>query len=315
MNLRKKHSLPEMLFGNSIIPACVPFYYRLYILGRKACRSAQNRVRSILRGSAPVTDSVVIGQNAVIKLNGRKKPLVNKTCMGIDADLGLDGVKKIVRDIDKLKKLLDDKGLKYTSTAGSFKGKDFVSSKEKNKLWENAWVLASARVKPEDVILDMGGASTIFSFFLAKTGCEVHVVDNDWGNHGIIYNARFVANKMKWNMKMHTKNLAKKLPFSDSYFDKIFSICVLEHLPPRGRRNMMREVGRLLKPGGIAGFTLDYDAGRKDPFTDKGIRYFTKDRLLNDVIAPSGLDIYGNGELVDDCPADFFLGSLFLTKP
>ena len=76
----------------------------------------------------------------------------------------------------------------------------------------------------------------------------------------------------------------------------------------------MREIKRVLKPGGLVGLTFDYDSKRDTPGLDKGIRYSLKDRLTGDIIGPSGLAVYGNEKLTDDCPGDFFLGSLFLTK-
>jgi SAM-dependent methyltransferase len=115
-------------------------------------------------------------------------------------------------------------------------------------------------------------------------------------------------------MRVYRRDISKKLPFKNEFFDKVFCVCVLEHLPSFMRRCLMREINRVLKPGGIAGLTFDYDATRNTPGLDKGIRYSFREKLINDIIAPSKLKIYGNAKLVDDCPKHLFAGSLFLSK-
>lgn len=49
---------------------------------------------------------------------------------------------------------------------------------------------------------------------------------------------------------------ALRLPYKDNTFDRVFSISVLEHLVGKGDIDAVREVGRVLKPGGIFVFTL-----------------------------------------------------------
>jgi SAM-dependent methyltransferase len=252
--------------------------------------------------------------NRLLRVGQTKTPLINKTFSGLKADLERPDVKTIVSELKELQDTLTSKGLKFTSAGGSFKSKDYVPAKELNKMWENAWVLACAAPKPGEVVLDLGGASTIFSFYLALKGCRVYCIDNDWGCHGIIYNAAFVAGKMKWPIKIYDRDLALRLPFEGAFFDKVFCICVLEHLGSVVRQALMREIRRVLRSGGLAAFTFDYDAGRKDERFDKGIRYMLKERFLNDVLSPSGLAVAGNQNFLDDCPADFFLGTLFLEK-
>lgn len=48
------------------------------------------------------------------------------------------------------------------------------------------------------------------------------------------------------------------------------------------------------------------------PFFDKGLRCALKEKFMEDILKPFGLEIYGNKALLDDCPFDFFLGILFL---
>lgn len=304
----------QILFGDAIVPACVPLYYRLYLLLAKLRRSLTGRLSSqgkeTLKAASP--DNIIHG---AIAFGDRREPLWNKTVMSREADFQAAGINKKVEELKQLEGLLATKNLRTTSAAGSFKKKDFSLRGAQNKLWENAWLLAIAQPKAGAKVLDLGGASTIFSFALAARGCRVSVVDNDWGSHGLIYNARHVASVMKWDMRVLNRDLARQLPFPDSSLDLVTCVCVLEHLPSQVRRLTMAEIGRVLNPGGLACLTIDYDAGRADPRFDKGLRYGLKERLSRDVLEPSGLILAGNQVLLDDCPDDFFLGALFLKKP
>jgi 2-polyprenyl-3-methyl-5-hydroxy-6-metoxy-1,4-benzoquinol methylase len=179
------------------------------------------------------------------------------------------------------------------------------------KLWENAWILTHADVKPESRILDAGGASTIFSFYLASKGCEVCVIDSDWLKQGIIENATAVACAMNWNMKVISGDITKPFPYPPDYFDSVFCICVLEHLSSPQRRQAMRNLSACLKPGGLIGLTIDYDIERGG---DKGLRFRDRELIDNDLILPSGLALYGNAHLTDEYDDRFFLGALVLKK-
>jgi len=311
----------QILFGDAIVPRCVPFTYRLYLLIKKLQRSCAKRRSAKQTDPASVSAAgksmAAAGEEVFVKkprLGGGTGPLINKTVSSIDEDLTQPDVSVVVRDLTRFKALLEEKGLSTTSAAGSFKKKDFVPFKEKNKLWENAWLLTHAAPVAGEKVLDIGGASTLFSFYLAWKGAAVSVVDNDWGLHGLIYNARYVAHVMLWPMTVFNRDVREPLPFADSSFDKVYCVCVLEHLSPSVRQKTMAEVHRVLKPGGICALTIDYSAGRCESAMDQGLRFGHPKTLQRDVLAPSRLGIWGNQVLTDDCPPEFFLGALFLRK-
>lgn len=190
----KQSSTYQVLFGDSIVPGCVPFYYRINLLWRKLTRSVKGR-KSKNKFINPSKQEIFNESDRLLSFGDRKTPIINKTFLNLKSDLGDYDVKPIVSELRALQDFLTSKGLRFTSAGGSFKSKDYVPNKELNKMWENAWVLACARPRPGEIILDLGGASTIFSFYLASKGCRVYCVDNDWGCHGIIYNTRAVAKK------------------------------------------------------------------------------------------------------------------------
>ncbi len=51
----------------------------------------------------------------------------------------------------------------------------------------------------------------------------------------------------------------------DNHFDAIFSVSVLEHVPPDQIKNVAREMHRLLKPGGVSIHSLDWAHKHYDP--------------------------------------------------
>jgi SAM-dependent methyltransferase len=50
----------------------------------------------------------------------------------------------------------------------------------------------------------------------------------------------------------------RELSYADEFFDRVFSISVLEHIPDDGDSAAMREIGRVLKPGGRVTLTVPF---------------------------------------------------------
>src|SRR5262249_44769094 len=53
---------------------------------------------------------------------------------------------------------------------------------------------------------------------------------------------------------------ARHLTYQDGFFDRIFSISVLEHIPDHGDSEAMREIARVLRPGGTVTLTVPFAA-------------------------------------------------------
>lgn len=241
-------------------------------------------------------------------------PPINKSWLQLEEDFKIKQVSRIANEIERLKEILSRKGLKYSTWIGDFSTVDLGA--ERNKLWENAWIISNCKITGKESVLDVGGASTIFSFYLASKGCEVFVIDIDWFNYGLVSNAQYVNKKMGWNMRIFKRNITLPFPFQNNYFDHVFCISVLEHLPSSERQKVSREMGRVLKINGILGLTFDYDEkrGQLEKSGDNGLRFSMFRKIKTDIINPSGLSIYGNTKLTDDCPKEHFMGALFLKK-
>lgn len=92
------------------------------------------------------------------------------------------------------------------------------------------------------------------------TGSFGLTVANHIGTTGKIYGVD-LANKQLEHARHKTRNAEvpyefhrasiDELPFDDASFDGIVSVLVFHHVPPTVRRGAIREVARVLKPGGF----------------------------------------------------------------
>ena len=298
-------------------PSYLPPHVRLGLKLRKLCRQTTTRWQEHRATRRPLDPALQDGEpdRPLVPEAANLSEAINKCARWYEEDLQRPDVAPIVERIQALKAALRSRGLKYTNTAGNFLAREFIAETERGKLWENAWVLRHADVRPGQEVVDIGGASTMLSFYLASLGCRVTVVDNDWANCGTLYNANHVARAMSWRLRALDRDIARPLPFPDGSLDRVFSVCVIEHLPPWLRQFLLREIGRVLRPGGLAAFTTDFDATRPVLLTDKGLRFAYWRKFERDVLAPSGLAVFGPADWTDACAPEGFLGAFFLQKP
>ena len=303
---------------NERYPPYLPFYWRFYLVLRKFYRQTATRLaEKSAQRQGPVgivDDGEACWTTPQESLIANPVSAINKAAFWLDQDMARPEIQAIAEEINHLKATLRARQLAFTTTAGTFISRMFYPRTERTKLWENSWTIYHSAVKSGHRVLDIGGASTAFAFYLASLGCSVSVIDNDWSNCGMIYNTNYVGKKMGWDIKAYDHDVAKCLPFPDNYFDRVFSICVVEHLTSQVRRFLMKELARVVKPAGIVAVTTDYDHKRKVLLTDKGLRFAYRQKFDEDIIKPSGLKIYGNTDFIDAYPQENFLGAVFLKK-
>lgn len=98
---------------------------------------------------------------------------------------------------------------------------------------------------------------------------------------------------------------ARHLPYPDASFDAIYSISVLEHIPDAGDAEAVRELGRVLKPGGAVAITVPFDhSGCREDWLEDDVyerrferepifyqRHYDCPSLHARLVAPSGLSL------------------------
>jgi len=138
------------------------------------------------------------------------------------------------------------------------------------KGWACAWPIALLEVPPGSRVLDVGcGSHPYYAQYFLKKGCEAHGMD-----------AKYEEEKMKkgWGISPETiadnpdihfhLGLAGDGVGPEKYFDLVTCISIVEHIydstfvldPDNPMRHMaaLRDMLRMLKPGGVLALTYDF---------------------------------------------------------
>ena len=242
--------------------------------------------------------------------------IINKTME--PSDLECKEAQDIIRELNDLIITLKKRGLKISSWYGCFeldgdKNSEEVVNRGYNYqplpgavddvnfpwflYWEIVWVVLHADFRPGQRVIDLGGSSSLFSFYLASKGLEVTTVDLQ---EELVKNANHVAGTMDWKLANHVMDM-RYLEF-DTEFDHITSICVYEHIPMYDRIEINRHIKDLLKPGGRFSITFDY----RNP--SMAARISSPSDVYDQFVKPSGLALRGNEIFLDT-------GTSFLLNP
>ena len=152
----------------------------------------------------------------------------------------------IVAELRAVADGLDADGIKGVSTGGV-------------RIWECAHVSTCTWPKRGDVVLDIGSHKGLLPFYLRELGCITHAMDTHLPDQEFLDYA-----DNRWIVYKEAD--IYDIPYPDRCFDKATSICLLEHLVEACAEDefvdrivsAIREVMRVLKPGGIFASTIDF---------------------------------------------------------
>ena len=159
-------------------------------------------------------------------------------------------------------------------------------------------VLTHGQFKPGERVLDIGSPKLI-SLYLAKhAGVDVYATDIDR------YFVDEYDSLRKWERlpddRYHVDvQDGRKLTYQSGMFDKVFSISVLEHIPEDGDSECMREIGRVLAPGGRCLITVPFARVSQDQYRPAGDFYWSTSSQTNDNGKVFFQRRYSEADLVD----------------
>ena len=125
-----------------------------------------------------------------------------------------------------------------------------------------------------DVILDIGSPK-LLSLYLAKTlGADVYSTDID-GYFLPEYQPLREIEGLSPNRFHIEVEHGRELRYPDAFFDKVFSVAVVEHIPDDGDGACLREIGRVLKPGGRCMLTVPFGRTPKNQYRNASDFYWS----------------------------------------
>lgn len=166
------------------------------------------------------------------------------------------------------------------------------------RIMEYPLALELLDARPGMQVLEVGsGFISLPPLWLAaQVGCQVTAVDKRACDED---NRRHVAQLLD-ALQCPAERLtlltadAQQLPFADDFFDRISAVSTLEHFAPFTDAPAMRELGRVLKPGGRLVLSVPFNLGKHIESETWGgaeyeQRHYTDVTLRERLIHPSGL--------------------------
>jgi SAM-dependent methyltransferase len=123
--------------------------------------------------------------------------------------------------------------------------------------------LVGASVEPGDIVLDIGCGVGRLTRVLAERGRHVHAIDV---SAEMLAQARELNAHLE-NISWHQGDGATLQPIEDASIDAVVSHVVFQHIPdPQVTLGYVREIGRVLRPGGWAAFQISNDPSIHRPY-------------------------------------------------
>ena len=187
-------------------------------------------------------------------------------------------------------------------------------------------VWAAAGFQATDRVLDIGSPKLLSLYLADRVGAEVYSTDlEDYfvDEYTYLRQARRLAPE-----RLHVETAdGRALPYPDGWFSKVFSVSVIEHIPDHGDSECLREIARVLAPGGSCFITVPFSPTSREDYQKPDFywarssrpagdglvffqRRYSEDDLRRRLIEPSGLEVtsqlyVGEKVFVDDQDRDF----------
>ncbi|MFI5272557.1 MAG: SAM-dependent methyltransferase [Ktedonobacterales bacterium] len=140
---------------------------------------------------------------------------------------------------------------------------------------EFALVYDAADFRPTDRVLDIGSPKLLSLYLAKKLGADVYSTDIDGyflKEYTLLRNLEHLSSD-KFHVEVED---GRKLSYADSFFDKVFAVSVVEHIPENGDAECMREVARVLRPGGRCMLTVPFSPESRNEYRQEGEFYWAQ---------------------------------------
>jgi SAM-dependent methyltransferase len=120
------------------------------------------------------------------------------------------------------------------------------------------FILEACQFKPDMKVVEIGGAySDLPQYIATQFGCEVHVIDDfgvesgeaemwsRWGEREALLQRN---PDVRYIFERAGNFASEQIPLN--YYDLIFTVSTLEHVPAEAMANVFRHMEQMLKPGG-----------------------------------------------------------------
>lgn len=109
-------------------------------------------------------------------------------------------------------------------------------------------LVQQANIQPGHRVLDLGCGTATLMILIKQTHPEAHVIGLD-GDSKVLALASTKIATAGVHIKLD-KGMAFDLPYADHSFDRVFSSLLLHHLTLEQKRQTLKEMFRILQPGG-----------------------------------------------------------------
>jgi ubiquinone/menaquinone biosynthesis C-methylase UbiE len=155
-------------------------------------------------------------------------------------------------------------------------------------------LLDRASIQPGHRVLDIGCGTGTMAVLIKRLHPEVEVVGID-PDPKALARGRRKAERAATSIQFD-QGFADDMPYPDASIDRVFSSLMFHHLPREVKEGTLREVRRVLKPGGLFGL-LDFagpDAGTKGLmmrlFHSNGLLADNAERVVLELMREAGLE-------------------------
>lgn len=171
------------------------------------------------------------------------------------------------REWRELFSLLEKEQSEFLAKEGEFRSREYKWPRDPLHTWSRVWEypytyhhLQQARTQwpadPPPRVVDLGSGVTYFPFSLARLGYHVTCMDIDPVCAIDIARAARLLPLAPGKVDFRLIN-GDILPLEDKEADAVYCISVLEHIP--SPEKTIKEIARILKPGGHFVLTIDLD--------------------------------------------------------